>query len=87
MFYNDILIGCYTVRIEDYEGVSAAYILTFVLLEPYRKLKIGTRMMANLEQEIRKVAGVKCIYLHMHVQNEIGKRFYEKCGFRVEKRL
>jgi|JI6StandDraft_1071083.scaffolds.fasta_scaffold05211_4 ribosomal protein S18 acetylase RimI-like enzyme len=87
VFYNDIMIGCYTVRIEDYEGVQAAYILTFVVLEPYRKCKIGTRMMENLEKDIRKLKDVKCIYLHMHVQNEVGKRFYDKCGFRVEKRL
>jgi len=27
------------------------------------------------------------IYLHMHVINEIGKKFYEKCGYVVEERL
>lgn len=32
IYYNDIMIGCYTVRIEDYEGAPAAYILTFVVL-------------------------------------------------------
>jgi hypothetical protein len=45
VYYNDIMIGSYTVRVEDYEGVQAAYILTFVVLEPYRKFKIGTKMM------------------------------------------
>jgi ribosomal protein S18 acetylase RimI-like enzyme len=87
VYYNDIMIGCYTVRVEDYEGVQAAYILTFVVLEPYRKFKIGTKMMENLENDIRKVKDVKCIYLHMHVQNQVGRQFYERCGFKIEKRL
>lgn len=87
VYYNDILIGCYTVRVEDYEGVQAAYILTFVVLEPYRKCKIGSQMMEDLEKTVKALKDVKCIYLHMHVINEIGKKFYEKCGFTVEKRL
>lgn len=81
------MIGCYTVRIEDYEGVPAAYILTFVVLEPYRKYKIGSKMMENLEADIRKQKHVKCIYLHMHVKNEVGNQFYQRCGFNVDKRL
>jgi hypothetical protein len=27
------------------------------------------------------------IYLHMHVLNEVGKRFYETCGFEVDEKL
>jgi ribosomal protein S18 acetylase RimI-like enzyme len=34
--------------------------------------------------ERSKVAGV---YLHMHVLNEVGLRFYEACGFKVDQRL
>ena len=44
-------------------------------------------MMENLEKEIYEKTDAKAIYLHMHVINEIGKRFYEKCGFLVEERL
>ena len=31
-FYNDIVIGAYTVRLEDYKEQLHAYILTFVVL-------------------------------------------------------
>jgi ribosomal protein S18 acetylase RimI-like enzyme len=81
------MIGCYTVRVEDYEGVQAAYILTFVVLEPYRKFRIGTKMMEELERTVRSRGDVSCVYLHMHVRNEMGRGFYQNCGFRIEKRL
>lgn len=51
-FYNDIAIGAYTVRVEEYKQQQHAYILTFVVLEPYRKYGIGKQMMANLEKEL-----------------------------------
>ena len=31
-YYNDIAIGGYTVRIEEFKGKQHAYILTFVVL-------------------------------------------------------
>ena len=48
-YYNDIVIGAYTVRLEDYQQQLHAYILTFVVLEPYRKYNIGRQMMKQLE--------------------------------------
>lgn len=87
MFYNDIIIGAYTVRTEDYKEQKHAYILTFGVLEPYRRFGIGRQMMNEIEEDIRKNTDAIAIYLHMHVINETGKKFYEKCGFIVEERL
>jgi ribosomal protein S18 acetylase RimI-like enzyme len=86
-YYNDIVIGAYTVRVEDFKGKLHAYILTFGVLEPYRKYGIGKQMMVELEKDIRDNSVADGIYLHMHVLNEVGKRFYESCGFDVHERL
>ncbi len=51
-YYNDIVIGAYTVRLQDYKQKKHAYILTFGVLEPYRKYGIGRQMMANLEKQL-----------------------------------
>lgn len=53
VYYNDIIIGAFTVRTEDYEGKNMAYILTFIVLEKYRKLKIGSEMILEMERSLR----------------------------------
>lgn len=86
-FYNDIPIAAYTVRVEDYKERPHAYILTFVVLEPYRKYGIGKQMMANLEKELSEKSEVAGVYLHMHVLNKVGLKFYKACGFEEAERL
>ena len=61
--------------------------MTFGVLEPYRKYGIGKQMMANLEKELTGKSNVEGIYLHMHVLNKVGLKFYEACGFQVNERL
>eukprot|EP00919_Chromeraceae_sp_WS-2016_P058261 GHVR01138474.1.p1 GENE.GHVR01138474.1~~GHVR01138474.1.p1 ORF type:complete len:122 (+),score=11.14 GHVR01138474.1:1720-2085(+) len=68
-YYNDIVIGAYTVRVEDYKEAKHAYILTFGVLEPYRRYGIGKQMMQNLENDVIHQTDAKGIYLHMHVIN------------------
>lgn len=82
-YYNDIVIGAYTIRLEDYKDQLHAYILTFVVLEPYRKYGIGRQMMAHLEKDLSENSKVAGIYLHMHVLNEIGQKFYFASDFVV----
>ena len=69
VFYNDIIIGAYTVRLEDYKEQKHAYILTFGVLEPYRRFGIGRQMMNEIEEDIKKNTNAVAIYLHMHVVN------------------
>lgn len=57
------------------------------MLEPYRKYAIGRQMMANLEKELSEKSKVDGVYLHMHVLNKVGLKFYESCGFLVDERL
>lgn len=86
-FYQDIVIGAYTVRIEDYKEKPHAYILTFVVLEPYRKYGIGRKMMVQLEKDLAEKSNADGIYLHMHVLNEVGLKFYQSVGFEIAERL
>jgi len=44
-------------------------------------------MMTNLEKELSEKSDVAGVYLHMHVLNKVGLRFYEACGFTVDERL
>ena len=44
-------------------------------------------MMVELEKDITENSKADGIYLHMHVLNEGGKLFYERCGFIVEEKL
>ena len=44
-------------------------------------------MMAHLEKELSEKSEVVGIYLHMHVVNEVGQRFYLSRDFIVHKRL
>lgn len=83
-YYNDIVIGGYTIRVEDYKEQKHAYILTFVVLEPYRKYGIGKQMMAQLEKDLAEKSDVVAIYLHMHVINEVGLKFYLACDFKID---
>lgn len=39
-YYNDIAIGAYTTRVEDFKGEKHAYILTFSVFKPYRKFGV-----------------------------------------------
>ena len=82
-----MVIGAYTARTEDYDSKNMAYILTFVVLEKYRKLKIGSEMMRNLEKELKEAGDVKGIYLHVHVKNETAIGFYKKMGFTEKEKL
>lgn len=40
-------------------------------------------MMQAIEKDLFNNSAAQGIYLHMHVINEVGKKFYESCGFRV----
>lgn len=86
-YYNDIVIGAYTVRLEDYKDQKHAYILTFGVLEPYRKYGIGRQMMTALEKDLAERSDAKGIYLHMHVLNEVGMKFYQSCGYEIAEKL
>lgn len=43
--------------------------------------------MAQLEKDLAEKSNAAGIYLHMHVLNEVGLKFYQSVGFEVDERL
>ncbi|CAD8056267.1 unnamed protein product [Paramecium sonneborni] len=80
-YYNDIAVGAITARIEDKDGKKTAYIMTFGVLDAYRRFGFGTQLLNELINRIRSHQEIRTIYLHMWVSNEIGFQFYCKHGF------
>ena len=44
-------------------------------------------MMQELEKDLRERSEAKGIYLHMHVVNKVGLKFYLACDFQEVERL
>lgn len=85
-FFHDILIGSITCRLEGTEGGgNRLYIMTITVLEPYRRMSIGSRLLQkvldNIHAEVR--VAMECICLHVQVGSP-AKAFYEGMGFVVD---
>jgi N-alpha-acetyltransferase 50 len=70
-----------TCRIEDIEGTKKLYILTLGVLEPYRKLGIGKRLVETAIAIGKETKVAESVFLHVHIENEGAMKFYENCGF------
>jgi len=57
------------------------YILTFGVLEAYRRLGIGARMLHDVLRKVGEQPGIKEIYLHVQVGNDAALAFYRGNGF------
>jgi ribosomal protein S18 acetylase RimI-like enzyme len=89
-FYNDVAIGSITSREEIHHGKKYAYIMTFGVLQPYRRLGFGTnnlslslgsQLLEELLALIKKNPEIRAIYLHMWTNNQEGYKFYLSQGF------
>lgn len=85
-YFNDILVGSITCRIErnEDEGVARLYIMTICVLEPYRKLGIGSRLLQRILDNVRKetVNKFSCVALHAQTGSSV-EAFYRKFNFGV----
>lgn len=83
-FFNDILVGSITCRLEptDEADVSRLYIMTIAVLEPYRKLGIGSRLLQTVLNHVHneRHTQISCIALHMQVGSSV-ERFYKHFDF------
>ncbi len=66
-------------------GRKFLYIDDFCVDEKYRKMHIGTFLMEKVVEEAKKM-DVSSIELNVWEFNESAVKFYEKCGFKTQKR-
>lgn len=70
-------IGLCTYQLNHY----CVYIMTFGILEDYRRIKYGSKCMSMIENHIIQTVGRVSIKLHVHESNHIGIRFYKYIGY------
>ena len=61
--------------------------MTINVLEHYQRNKIGSQLLNELIRLHKNMKEISYINLHVHIQNDIAKKFYEKNGFEVVKIL
>jgi ribosomal protein S18 acetylase RimI-like enzyme len=58
------------------------YIMTLGVLAVHRRLGIGAEILSTII-EYAKEMDMKCIGLHVHVENRAALNFYDRFGFRI----
>lgn len=85
-YFNDFVVGGLICREEPKDNEKTLYILTFGVLEQYRKHGIGVQLFDELLNSAKNDPEIKKIYLHVQISNETAIRFYKNVGFEeVEK--
>ncbi|ORC93306.1 acetyltransferase [Trypanosoma theileri] len=89
-FYHDVLVGSCTCRLEqtDNEDELRLYVMTIVVLEPYRHLGIGSHLLTRVLKNVAEETKVRIGEVTLHVQ--VGSpafEFYKKFGFEVVERV
>ena len=86
-YLNDIIVGAISWKYDKCGNENNVYIMTINVLESYKRHKIGTQLLQELIRLHKNMKEISFINLHVHVQNDIAKKFYEKNGFEVVKIL
>ncbi|KAJ1623238.1 acyl-CoA N-acyltransferase [Pavlovales sp. CCMP2436] len=85
VYMRDVLIGAYCCRMEgNREDGVKLYILTIGVLEPYRRLGIGDRMLTYILAKVSAQFEIKEVYLHVQLGNDAALAFYQKQDFCVD---
>ena len=86
-YLNDIIVGAISWKYDKCGNENNVYIMTINVLESYKRHKIGTQLLQELIRLHKNMKEISYINLHVHIQNDIAKKFYEKNGFEVVKIL
>ncbi|CAI5442853.1 unnamed protein product [Caenorhabditis angaria] len=80
-YFNDVVVGAVTCRINNSTDKKSLYIMTFGVLPVYRQFGIGTELINYTLQLAEKDESIKTISLHVHIDNQLALNFYKKHGF------
>jgi len=61
--------------------VKRAYIMTLGCLTPYRRYGVGRKMLNWVKQKAKELCDVNGIFLHVQINNDAAKQFYENQEF------
>lgn len=87
VYFNDIVVGGLICREEPKDNEKTLYILTFGVLENYRKNGIGSQLFDELMNSAKKDPEIKKIYLHVQISNEKAIKFYQNVGFEIAEKI
>lgn len=77
---SDTSVGVLWFGIFDSQARPTAFVLDFVIWEPYRRRGYGTRALRALEDKVRAF-GLDRIGLHVFAHNHPARALYEKLGY------
>jgi N-alpha-acetyltransferase 50 len=83
-YFHELLVGSLTCRLEatEDEGVSRLYIMTIGVLEPYRRLSIGAKLMQTLLDNVAAEQSIAISEVALHVQvGSTAFDFYQQFNF------
>ncbi|XP_048191961.1 N-alpha-acetyltransferase 50-like [Perognathus longimembris pacificus] len=83
-YCNDIAVGAVCCRVDHSQNQKRLYIMTLGCLAPYRRLRIGTKMLNHVLNICEKDGTFDNIYLHVQISNKSAIDFYRKFGFEIE---
>ncbi|EFA77342.1 hypothetical protein PPL_12553 [Heterostelium album PN500] len=80
-YFNDIVVGAVSCRIDQAGNEQSLYIMTFCVLAKYRSLGIGKKLLEFVEQTCKNTYSK--ITLHVQINSE-AIEFYKKYGFTID---
>ncbi|CUG89465.1 acetyltransferase, putative [Bodo saltans] len=89
-YFHELLVGSLTCRLEttEEEGVYRLYVMTIGVLEPYRRLSIGAKMMQKLLDNVAAEQNTIISEVALHVQvGSTAFEFYKQFNFTVKEEV
>ncbi|KAG2211688.1 acyl-CoA N-acyltransferase [Mucor mucedo] len=85
-YYNDVCVGTVCCRKEADESNPEKfkiYMMTLGVLEPYRRLGLGSRLLQHILEHAKLAKDISQVYLHVQTNNDQGVDFYKKHDFKI----